>query len=305
MPFIQSDSWFESAGIRCSASIYRSASTSAAKAPVIVMAHGFGCVRALRLPAYAQRFAAAGYVVVVFDYRYFGDSEGRPRQLLDIPAQLDDWRAAIAWARRLDGVDPERVVAWGTSLSGGHVITLAATGTTLSAIIAQVPHVSGFAAVRSAGIRHGAQLLPAALEDCCHALIRQPPRYLDSVGALGSSSIINSEDALLAVEKMSAVDGLDLQDIPMTVAARIVLWIGFYSPIRRAGAVTCPALIQVARDDALCPASAGRQAAARMARATLKVYPAQHFEVYVEPLFDTVVADQLEFLHSVAPVPAV
>ena len=87
------------------------------RTPVIVMAHGFGCVRALRLPSHAEHFAAAGYVVVVFDYRNFGDSDGRPRQLLDIAGQLADWRAAIGWARTLGGVDPERVVGWGTSLS--------------------------------------------------------------------------------------------------------------------------------------------------------------------------------------------
>lgn len=156
MPFIEAESWFHSCGIRCAASIYRSALSSVAKAPVSVMAHGFGCIRKLRLPAYAQHFAAAGYVVVLFDYRHFGDSGGQPRQLLDIPAQLDDWRAAIAWARTLDGVDRDRVVAWGTSLSGGHVITLAGTGAPVSGIIAQVPHLSGFAAACSTGMRHGA-----------------------------------------------------------------------------------------------------------------------------------------------------
>ena len=46
--------------------------------PVIVMGHGFGGVRALRLYAYAERFVAAGSLVVVFDYRGFGESEGRP-----------------------------------------------------------------------------------------------------------------------------------------------------------------------------------------------------------------------------------
>ena len=154
------------------------------------MAHGFGCVRALRLPAYAERFASAGYVVVVFDYRYFGDSGGSPRQLLDVAAQLDDWRAAIAWARTLDGVEPGRVVGWGTSLSGGHVITLAGTGAPLAAIIAQVPHLSGLAAVRATGVRQSARLLPAALEDTVRALFHRPPRYVDSVGRPGSRAIM-------------------------------------------------------------------------------------------------------------------
>jgi hypothetical protein len=36
---------------------------------------------------------------LAFDYRHFGDSDGTPRQLLDIAHQLEDWQAAIAYAR--------------------------------------------------------------------------------------------------------------------------------------------------------------------------------------------------------------
>lgn len=293
---------FISHGIRCSAWVYRPAVPSRADVPVIVMAHGFGCVRQLRLPAYAERFAAAGYVVVLFDYRYFGASDGRPRQLLSVAAQLDDWRAAVAWARGLDGVDRERVVAWGTSFAGGHVITLAGSGTPLAAIIAQVPHVSGLAAVRATGPRHVMRLLPAALEDTFRAVVRARPRYLDSIGRPGSRSIMATPDALPGVEKMAAADGMTLEDFPITVAARIVLRIGLYSPIRYASHVRCPALIQIAGDDAITPTAAARKAASRIPGATLKTYPGHHFEVYVEPLFHTVMADQLEFLRTAAPI---
>lgn len=60
-------------------------------APLLVMAHGLGAVRGMRLDAYAERFSAAGYACLVFDYRNFGDSEGRPRQVLDVGMQLADW----------------------------------------------------------------------------------------------------------------------------------------------------------------------------------------------------------------------
>lgn len=300
-PFTRLDGGFLSHGVRCAATVYRP-TTPPAAVPVIVMAHGFGCVRTLRLPAYAERFASAGYVVVVFDYRFFGDSDGQPRQLLDIDAQLDDWHAAIAWARTLKGVDPERVVGWGTSLAGGHVITLAGTGAPLAAIIAQVPHVSGLAAARATGLRHAARLLPAALDDSVRALLHRAPRYVDSVGAPGTRSVMATPDAKLGVERMADADGLALSEFPLTVAARIVLGIGRYSPIRHAAHVACPALIQVASDDALTPASQARRAASRMSAATVLCYSAEHFDVYVEPLFDTVVADQLDFLRSVAPV---
>jgi dienelactone hydrolase len=265
------------------------------------MAHGFGSVAALCLPAYAERFAAAGYVVVLFDYRYFGDSEGQPRQLLDIAAQLDDWRAALAWARTLDRVDPERVIAWGTSLAGGHVITLAGSGEKLAAIIAQVPHVSGIAAVRSTGLRHALRITPAALQDAWRALCNRPPRYLDSVGAPGTLAVLAAPDALSAVERMAAASGLQPGGVPITVAARIILRIGLYSPMRHATNVRCPALVQVATQDRIAPAAPAQKAAARMPNAKTQSYRCDHFDPYVEPLFDTVVSHQLNFLRSVAP----
>ena len=105
---MREDAQFSSHGVRCSAWVYRPDAPSgepagpapatpapATPAPAIVMAHGFGCIRDLRLPAYAERFRDAGFVVVVFDYRHFGASDGQPRQLLDIGRQLDDWRMLL------------------------------------------------------------------------------------------------------------------------------------------------------------------------------------------------------------------
>src|SRR5690349_7633489 len=148
-----SDGTFLSHGTECAVRVYRPTPADDTPVPVVVMAHGFGAVRALRLYAYAEQFAAAGYAVAVFDCRGFGDSDGTPRQLLDVTMQHQDWRAALAYARTLPGIDPEKVVAWGTSFGGGHVISIAGQGEPLAAIIAQVPHVSGPAAVRATGLR--------------------------------------------------------------------------------------------------------------------------------------------------------
>src|ERR1700744_5923145 len=101
------DVWVNSGHGRLRPGLYRP--ESRAKAPLLVMAHGLGAVRTMRLDAYAERFSAAGYACLVFDYRNFGDSEGEPRQLLDVDMQLADWAAAVAYARTLDGVDADRI----------------------------------------------------------------------------------------------------------------------------------------------------------------------------------------------------
>jgi dienelactone hydrolase len=122
--YTREDLSFDSEGTSCAAWLYRP--DGVVDPPVIVMAHGFASIRELRLDAYGERFAQAGFAALVFDYRGFGANDGHPRRVIDIGAQHNDWRAALAYARGLEGVDGRRVVAWGTSFAGGHVLHLAA-----------------------------------------------------------------------------------------------------------------------------------------------------------------------------------
>ncbi len=303
-PYTWSEENFLSQGTECAVRVYRHSTEQVAPEPVIVMAHGFGAVRALRLYAYAEEFATAGYAVAVFDYRGFGDSSGTPRQLLDVHMQHQDWRAALAYARSLPGIDPERVVAWGTSFGGGHVISVAGQGEPLAAIIAQVPHVSGPAAVRATGLA-GLRLGPSGVRDQISAWMGRDPVYVNSVGKRGETAVMTSPDAVPGMIKLIEDSGLKPDDYPATVAARIALKIGLYSPKRWASGITCPALIQIADSDAVTPRHVAEAAAARMANATVRVYAAGHFDPYVEPLFMAVIADQLAFLREHVPVATV
>ena len=139
--YTREDITFDSYGTACAAWLYRPAGVE--NPPIVVMAHGFAAIRALRLDAYAARFAEAGYAVLVFDYRGWGDSAGEPRRVLDIRAQQLDWRAGVAYARSIEGVDTSRVVLWGTSFGGGHALHLASKDHDVAAVIAQVPHING------------------------------------------------------------------------------------------------------------------------------------------------------------------
>lgn len=116
---------FEVEGTRVRGWLYLPEERSS-KAPCVVMGHGLGGTMAVGLDGYARRYREAGFAVLVFDYRYLGESGGEPRQLVWIPHQLQDWAAAVEYARGLDEVNPSRVALWGTSLSGGHVIVAAA-----------------------------------------------------------------------------------------------------------------------------------------------------------------------------------
>ena len=112
--YTRTDVTVDSHGERLAAWLYRPVPEPEQPIPIVVMAHGLGSLRTMGLDAYASRFAAAGYAVLVFDYRGFGDSTGEPRNLVNRKRQREDWRAAIAYARALPGVDPAQVILWGT-----------------------------------------------------------------------------------------------------------------------------------------------------------------------------------------------
>ena len=132
---------FVSGGLRCAGWFYRAQGKETC--PCIVLAHGFGGTREMRLDAYGETFAQAGYHALVFDYRHFGDSEGEPRQILNIGRQHEDWHAAIGFAKGRPGVDPSKIILWGTSFSGGHVVPVALKESGIAALISQVPHLDG------------------------------------------------------------------------------------------------------------------------------------------------------------------
>ena len=147
------------------------------------MAHGFSATKELRLPACPKRFCAAGIGVLLFDYRHFGASGGTPRQLLDISRQQADFHRALAYARDLDWVDPERVGLFGSSFSGGHVLAVGAGDGRVAAIVSQCPFTDGLATLRALGPKTIMQVAVAGLRDQLTALrhgarvLHPPPRH--------------------------------------------------------------------------------------------------------------------------------
>jgi fermentation-respiration switch protein FrsA (DUF1100 family) len=129
---------FLSAGLRCAGWLYVPDTLGPGeKAPAIVVAHGFGGIKEMYLSNYAEPFAAAGFVTLVFDYRFMGESEGEPRcQQLPWDNQ-EDYRNAISWLSLQPEVDPERIGIWGTSYSGTHVLQVAAFDSRVKAVVCQ------------------------------------------------------------------------------------------------------------------------------------------------------------------------
>jgi uncharacterized protein len=282
------DITFTSRGQLCAGWFYRA--DVEGRAPVVVMGHGLAAVKEMRLAAYAERFVAAGFHVLVFDYRHFGDSEGSPRQLLDIKKQHQDWTAAVTYARTRPDVDGTRVALWGSSLSGGHVLAL---GHQLGAraVVSQVPHTDGIAAVRATGLRPVVKLVPLALLDLLGSLVKRPPRYVTAAGAPGDTALMSSAEALDYLQLVPP--GYDFDN---RVAARFGLAIGLYSPGRKIKQLDMPVLVQVGSRDLTTPMAPAVKYAAGNPRVTVKRHDVGHFEPYLGETFELFVGEQLDFL---------
>ncbi|RFU76084.1 hypothetical protein TARUN_6156 [Trichoderma arundinaceum] len=120
------------------------------KGPCIIMTHGVlidteSQITALKehfLDRFALEFQKAGFNVLLYDNRGFGESGGRRYDADPVKAQ-DDYIDAFDYAVSLPEVDAERIIYWGSSYSGGIAITAAAIDRRVKAVVVQVPFVSG------------------------------------------------------------------------------------------------------------------------------------------------------------------
>jgi len=288
---------FPSGGVQCAAWHHvgeGDALASAAGRPCVVMAHGFATTRDSGLQGFAAGLAEAGADVLLFDYRHFGDSEGEPRQLLSPKKQREDYAAAIAHARGLDGVDPERIVAWGVSFAGGHVFQVAAEDPRIAAVIALTPATDGLATLidlmKREGPVAGLKLTAVGLKDLAASLRGRPPVLAPSVGAPGSLAALTAPGAEVA---MRAVAGPTWRN---EVAARVFLQVGSYMPGRFAAKLGRPLLVQIGDEDQTVPPASSMKAAVK-GRAEVRHYPCDHFDVYPGgSAHELVLAHQVAFL---------
>lgn len=267
--------------------------------PVIVMAHGVAGTKEMRLDAYAEKFTAAGYACLVFDYRYFGGSTGEPRQLLSPRKQNEDWLAALAYARSLPDVDRGRVVAWGTSFGGGNVLKVAAEGNGLVAAIVQCPFTDGVASVAKISPPTTVRLTVAALRDLL-ASRKGRAVYVEASGKAGDLALMTASDSAAGVERITTGIG----SFENAVTARSSLLILAAAPGRQTKNIRIPLFAALCERDTVAPAATAQKQISRAPLAEIHLYDSTHFDIYLGDAFVQASDDMLEFLRQHVPVAA-
>ena len=285
------DVTFLSGGVECHAWHYTGegdALATDAGRPVVVMAHGLAGTKDSGLEPFAEALAAVGLDVLAFDYRGFGASAGEPRQTVSMAGQLEDYRAAMSAAARLPGVDPRRLVLWGVSLAGGHVLAAAAHRDDVAAVVALTPLVDGVAAGRHALAFHKPTSMLRSTVVGLQSKVGRP-RMMPVVarpGDLGCLTLEGSMESYLAIAGPTWRNEID---------ATVGLELGNHRPGKAAADVRAPLLVQIADFDRSAPPQAAAKAAFA-ARAEVRHYPCDHFDVYAGEWHDAVVAHQVLFL---------
>lgn len=283
---------FISGGTRCAAWHYPGTNGAC-----VIMAGGLAVTKEPGTDPFAGWFNGVGFAVLAFDYRRFGESGARPRQIARVGEQLADWRAAISFARTLPDVDPARLAIWGFSLSGGHVFRVAARDPGLAAAIAHSPLADGMAATPYA-MRHQK---PAALLrfagraalDALGGLVGREPLLVPLAGEPGTVAALTTPDALNGAGALNPGDSYP--HWRQEVAARSALRVGFYRPGRRASRVRCPLLVLAHDDDGAALPGPAVRAARRAPRGELVHLPGGHYEAFMGGQEEAVEA-QLAFL---------
>jgi uncharacterized protein len=283
---------FPSGGTECAAWFYPGTNGGC-----VIMTGGFAVTKEPGTDLFAGRFNDAGFAVLTFDYRCFGESGGRPRQVARMRDQIADWQAAIAYAASLPEVDPAKLAIWSFSASGGHVFRVAARNPQLAAAIAQSPNADGPAAARNAAHFQKpwamARFAGRGILDALGSLIGRPPLLVPLTAKPGTVALLTTPDAL---DGDRALNAASYPDWRREVAARSALRTGFYRPGRAASRVRCPLLVVVCDLDQSALAEPAARAARRAPHGELVRLPGGHYAPFLGA-HERAVQAELSFLH--------
>lgn len=113
---------FFSSGLRISAVIYYPDPTSKCNRHAgVVLCQGPGGTKENLVPQVASYLVNEGYTVMCFDYRGWGESEGKPNRIYPME-QVEDTINAITVLQQQPNVNPQAVGLWGAA-TGGSVVS--------------------------------------------------------------------------------------------------------------------------------------------------------------------------------------
>ncbi len=284
---------FQVDGLKCAGRLYLPSGIN--KPPVIIMGNGIGLEMDFGLPVFAEEFAKNGYAVFLFDYRYYGKSEGEPRHLLFPGRQLKDWAAAVEFVRTLDSIDINRICLWGYSFSGGHVLATAASNNYVKAFIAHMPYMDSLFIFKINGFKKSVKISFAGYKDLLFSITGKDPVNIPIAGKTDEFAVMNTPETFNGYLSLVPSGTEWKNEMP----ARSMLAACFYRPFKYIARIKCRGLVVCGESDSITDNNLVEKYFKGKEQFELLKLKCGHFEIFKGAYYKQSVTAELRFLKSV------
>ena len=251
----------------------------------IVLCHGYTGVKDLYLPDNARVLVETGYVVLAFDYKGWGESEG-PRTRLAPYSRVADVQAALTFLGAQEAVDETRLGIYGTSYGGATVVWTGAIDRRVRCIVSVV------------GIGHGERWMRS---------VRRPDEWFDLLDRSaadrvkrtmdGESEFVDRNRILLPDRQSAELAAAARRNVPSALDTLPLEYVdetlGFHPEWVVDRIAPRPILFITTDDDRLVPPEESRvlhdKAGEPKKLVVLEGYG--HYQVYAEPAFGEVMRE--------------
>ena len=255
----------------------------------VLLCHGYTGVKDLYLPDNAKTLNDAGYVVMTFDYKGWGESEGTRSRLAPY-SRVADVQAAMTYLGIQPEADADRIGLYGTSYGGATVSWTGAVDQRAKCIVSVV------------GIGHGARWMSRVRRvDEWFDLQERSKEDREKRASTGESEYVDRSEILLPDRQSAELAAAARRNNPAAVGTIPLEYVddtlGFNPEWIVDKISPRPILFITSDNDRLVLPEESDQLYAHAGEpkklVVLKGYG--HYEVYTEPAFSEVMAATLEW----------
>ena len=261
----------------------------------VLLCHGYTGVKDLYLPDNARVLNEAGYVVMTFDYKGWGDSEGSRSRLAPY-SRVMDVQAAMTFLGLQPEVDAEKIGLYGTSYGGATVSWVGAVDARAKCIVSVV------------GIGNGARWMSRVRRvDEWFDLLERSKQDRNKRATTGKSEMVDRSEILLPDRQSAELAAAARRNNPAAVGTIPLEYvddtIGFNPEWIVDRISPRPILFITSDNDRLVLPEESEQlyAHAKEPKKLVVLKDCGHYEVYAEPAFSEVMAATLEWYAQYLP----
>jgi fermentation-respiration switch protein FrsA (DUF1100 family) len=287
---------FYSEGCKLSGDLYVPDNLGAGESRAgIVLCHGYTGVKDLYLPDNARVLNEAGYVVLTFDYKGWGASEGARSRLAPY-SRVADVQAALTFLGLQPEADAGHLGLYGTSYGGATVVWVGAVDQRARCIVSVV------------GVGHGQRWMRSVRRpDEWHDLLERSKADREKRVLDGQSELADRSEILLADRQSAELAAAARRANPAAIGTLPLEYIdetlGFHAEWVVDKIAPRPILFIATDDDRLVPPEESEALYARAGEpkrlVILKGFG--HYEVYTEPAFSQVMAETVDWFRQHMP----